>query len=167
MEQNWAPLRNPLLTASLVASCSFFPCKGLSIGEEEIMRVCGLLQINGHEVPTTDPSHVAIYHKASLIEHSCLPNVAKTFTKDGELLLWAPRTIRKGSHLSICYSDAFWGSCDRQAHLLQTKVFKCRCPRCDDQTECGTKYSALKCERASCEGLMLPRDKYLWQKEWR
>lgn len=130
------------------------------------MRVIGLIQINGHEVPTTEPAHVAVYYRASLIEHSCLPNVAKTFTKDGELLLWAPKSIRKGSHLSICYSDAIWGTSDRQAHLMQTKIFRCHCLRCEDQTECGTKYSALKCELTSCDGLMLPLDKNAWQKDW-
>ncbi|XP_037828330.1 SET domain-containing protein SmydA-8 [Lucilia sericata] len=134
--------------------------------EDEIMRIIGILQINGHEVPTSDPAHVGIFYNASFLEHSCTPNIAKSFNKDGHLVLWAPKEIKKGSHLSICYSDAVWGTADRQRHLMQTKIFKCQCPRCIDVTEYGTNYSALKCEKSECRGLMLPANLNDWHKDW-
>ncbi|XP_017867790.1 PREDICTED: protein msta [Drosophila arizonae] len=135
--------------------------------EEEIMRAVGALQINGHEVPTSDPPHVAVFYTASFTENSCVPNLAKSFTKNGHCILWAPKAIKKGANLSICYSDAVWGTADRQRHLMQTKLFKCTCERCVDVTELGTYYSALKCEDRKCTGLLLPIKADDWNGCWR
>lgn len=79
----------------------FFKCAG-RWDENEILKVAGIVQINGHEVPLTDPSHVAIYAMASLLEHSCVPNLTKSFTSKADLVFWAPKPIKKGDHLSIC-----------------------------------------------------------------
>lgn len=145
----------------------FFKCENRWT-EEEILDVAGMVQINGHEVPLTDPPHVAIYDLASLIEHSCAPNLTKSFTAKGGLIFWSPNTIKKGDHLSICYSDALWGTDSRQNHLQQTKMFKCDCVRCQDVTELGTFYSAIKCNRASasCSGLAMPRSLKEWTQDW-
>lgn len=78
----------------------FFKCPG-RWDENEILKVAGIVQINAHEVPLTFPPHVAIYFFASLIEHSCVPNLTKSFTSKA-LVLWAPNSIKKGEHLSIC-----------------------------------------------------------------
>lgn len=131
------------------------------------MRTVGALQINGHEVPTSDPPHVAVFYMASFTENSCLPNLAKSFNKHGHCVLWAPKEIKKNSHLSICYSDAVWGSADRQRHLMQTKLFKCTCERCVDITELDTDYSAIKCEDRKCTGLLLPAKADDWNGSWR
>lgn len=69
----------------------FFKCDRWA--EEEILKVAGIVQINGHEVPLTDPSYVSIYYVASLIEHSCLPNLTKSFTSKGDVVFWAPEAI--------------------------------------------------------------------------
>ncbi|XP_034111151.1 SET domain-containing protein SmydA-8 [Drosophila albomicans] len=135
--------------------------------EEEIMRTVGALQINGHEVPTSDPPHVAVFYTASFTENSCLPNLAKSFNKNGDCVLWAPQAIKKNAHLSICYSDAVWGTADRQRHLMQTKLFKCICDRCKDITELGTNYSAIKCEDRNCSGILLPSKADDWNASWR
>lgn len=135
--------------------------------EDEIMRITGILQINGHEVPTSDPPHVAIYHKCSLLEHSCSPNVTKSFTKNGSVVLWSTLAIKKGTHLSICYSDALWGTAARQSHLQFTKLFKCQCDRCKDVTEFATNYSALLCTKDdSCNGAVLPVTCESWDDKW-
>lgn len=143
----------------------FFKCPD-KWTEEEILKVAGILQINGHEVPLTDPPHVTIYHISSLVEHSCAPNITKTFTDSGELVFWAPNAIKKGEHLSICYSDALWGTEQRRNHLQQTKIFRCDCKRCDDVTEMGTFYSALKCCHDGCCGLALPVPGRPWNEDW-
>lgn len=139
--------------------------------EEEMLRVAGIVQINGHEVPLTDPPHVAIYHMASLVEHSCRPNLTKSFTGAGELLFWAVGPIAAGEHLSICYSDVLWGTANRQHHLEQTKMFRCQCKRCMDVTEMGTAYSAIRCKRKECAaagGVMLPGSLETWEtEEWK
>lgn len=136
--------------------------------EEEILRCAGIVQINGHEVPLTEPPHVAIYNLASLVEHSCMPNLSKSFTSAGEVLLWAVDEIAEGKHLSICYSDVLWGTANRQNHLQQTKMFGCECERCSDVTELGTGYSAVCCRDLKCAksgGLLLPASLHKWEED--
>lgn len=145
----------------------FFKCNKWS--EEEILKVAGIVQINGHEIPLTEPPHVSIYYFASFLEHSCNANLTKTFNTKGEIIIWTVGNIKKGDHLSICYTDVLWGTASRQHHLLQTKLFNCKCPRCNDVTERGTYYSALKCNSKSeqCDGLMLPDSLEKWEDSWR
>lgn len=130
------------------------------------MKVTGIIQTNGHEVPLTNPPCVAIYYQASFLEHSCRPNLSKTFTQKGEVVFWAPNEIKAGEHLSITYTDALWETTNRRHHLKQTKMFDCQCVRCRDVTEFGSYVSALKCLK--CEkGLLLPDSLENWQKEWK
>lgn len=124
----------------------FFKLDPFEYPTDEILRVCGIVQVNGHEVPLTDPPHVAIYDAGSMLEHSCVPNCSKTFTRDGHLLIRTRDVaIGVGQHLSISYTDSLWGTAQRMAHLADTKFFVCRCPRCSDPTELGTYYSGVKC----------------------
>ena len=138
--------------------------------EEEILKITGILQVNGHEVPLTEPHHVAIYSKASLIEHSCRPNLAKSFTKKGEIIFWAPNPIKAGEHLSICYTDVLWGTQSRQHHLRQTKMFNCACDRCKDVTEFGSFVSGMRCsgfnKGSECSGILLPTAYDRWGDDW-
>nr|CAD7257054.1 unnamed protein product [Timema shepardi] len=124
--------------------------------EEQILRVCGIVQVNGHEVPVTEPPHVAIYETASLLEHHCRPNCSKSFTSSGGLIIRTAEPILKGQHLSICYSDALWGTANRRHHLSETKFFWCTCERCADPTELGTFFSAIRCKNSLCDGYLLP-----------
>lgn len=142
----------------------FFKCPG-RWSENEILKVAGIVQINGHEIPLTDPPHVAIYNLASLVEHSCAPNLTKSFNSNADLIFWAPNPIKKDEHLSICYSDALWGTESRQNHLFQTKMFHCDCHRCSDVTEFKTYYSAMKCP--NCDGMLVPEHSTKWQDAWK
>lgn len=140
--------------------------------EEQIMRTIGIAQINGHEVPITLPANVSIYAKASLVEHSCHANLSKSFTERGEIVLWARFPIKKGTHLSICYTDALYGTENRRHHLKQTKFFDCTCDRCSDLTEFGTNFGALKCsgvvkDQSTCSGLLLPVSLSECSKNWK
>lgn len=124
----------------------FFKLDPAEWSTDEILRVCGIVQVNGHEVPLTDPPYVAIYDVGSMLEHSCVPNCTKTFTSDGHLLIRTRDTaVKTGEHLSITYTDPLWGTTQRLAHLADTKFFVCKCPRCSDPTEFGTYFSAVKC----------------------
>ncbi|KZC09337.1 PREDICTED: protein msta, isoform A-like [Dufourea novaeangliae] len=127
------------------------------ISDEEITRIVGILQVNGHEVPITEPPYIAIYESASLIEHSCKANCSKSFTDAGGLIIHAATPIAKGDHISICYTDALWGTVNRRHHLSQTKFFDCICDRCKDPTEFGTMFNAIKCTKMNCFGHMLPK----------
>ncbi|KOC59662.1 Protein msta, isoform A, partial [Habropoda laboriosa] len=126
------------------------------IEEEEIIKIIGILQVNGHEVPLTDPPYVAVYELASLLEHNCRANCSKSFTDQGGLIIHAATPIAKGDHISICYTDALWGVVNRRHHLLETKFFECTCRRCDDPTEFGTMFNAIKCNQTHCLDFMLP-----------
>ncbi|XP_058830487.1 SET domain-containing protein SmydA-8 isoform X2 [Topomyia yanbarensis] len=147
----------------------FFKCEN-KWSEDEILRVTGILQVNGHEIPLTDPPSVAIYSNASMAEHCCTPNLAKTFTSKREIVFWAPNAIQSGERLSICYSDVLWGTPNRLDHLQQTKLFRCSCARCSDPTEFGTYFSALKCsgfkKESNCNGLLLPENVKNWHSNW-
>lgn len=123
----------------------FFRLDPAEYPTDEILRVCGIVQVNGHEVPLTDPAHVAIYDVGSMLEHSCAPNCSKSFTRAGHLLIRTQAPVRGGQHLSITYTDPLWGTPQRLAHLADTKFFVCKCPRCSDPTELGTFFSGVKC----------------------
>ncbi|XP_050095469.1 SET domain-containing protein SmydA-8-like [Anopheles aquasalis] len=143
----------------------FFKCDN-RWQEDDILRAIGIIQVNGHEVPLTEPASVTIYSVASMLEHSCRPNLAKSFSDQGEIILWAPVAIAQGTRLSISYTDVLWTTAQRRAHLLQTKLFSCACERCLDPTEFGTFFSAVRCSgfRTSdqssqmCKGYLLPCD---------
>lgn len=55
--------------------------------------------------------------------------------------------IAPGDHLSICYTDPLWGRRARICHLIETKFFLCRCPRCSDPTEIGTHFNSVRCTK--------------------
>lgn len=58
------------------------------------------MQINGHEVPTTEPPHMAVYDAASYFEHSCYANCSKSFTEKEGLIIRAAVPINKGEIIS-------------------------------------------------------------------
>ncbi|KAJ9593991.1 hypothetical protein L9F63_014586, partial [Diploptera punctata] len=142
----------------------FFNCQDFT--EEEILRICGILQVNGHEVPVTEPGHVAVYEEASILEHSCRPNCAKSFTSEGGLVVHTLEPVLKGQHLSISYTDTLWGTANRRHHLNETKFFWCRCPRCADPTEFETFFSGVRCFDKLCEGYLLPESPLLEENDF-
>ncbi|XP_044006952.1 SET domain-containing protein SmydA-8-like [Aphidius gifuensis] len=132
----------------------FFKIEDIDV--KEIAKIVGILQINGHEVPTTEPHHVAVYDIASYFEHNCQANCSKSFTNDGGIIIKTALPISKGEHITMCYTDPLWGVTNRRHHLKQTKYFDCNCERCQDPTEFGTHFNSLKCTNGDCGGSMLP-----------
>ncbi|KAE8736581.1 hypothetical protein FOCC_FOCC017963 [Frankliniella occidentalis] len=131
--------------------------------EEEILNICGILQVNGHEVPLSEPPYVAVYDKGSLLAHSCRANCAKSFSSAGELVVRTALPVKAGEPLTICYTDPMWGTAARRQHLYDTKFFWCRCERCVDPTEFGSYFSAIACpggdgEQPDCPGAIMPDD---------
>lgn len=127
-----------------------------TFSEEEIMRCCGILQINGHEVPLMEPEYLAVFDRISMVEHNCRANCNKSFTSDGQIILCAGDDITSGAHVTVCYTDPLWGTEARRHHLADSKFFECSCARCSDVTELGTMYSAVKCKKKNCKGYLLP-----------
>ncbi|XP_056644380.1 uncharacterized protein LOC130450172 isoform X2 [Diorhabda sublineata] len=114
-------------------------------------------KVYSHEVPCTDPPHVAIYEQSLFLEHSCVANCAKSFSEKGCIVITAGADIKKGGKLSICRTNLIRGTSDRRRHLYDTKLFWCCCPRCSDPTEFGTYFSALRCQDSNCKGYLLPK----------
>ncbi|XP_041981847.1 SET domain-containing protein SmydA-8 [Aricia agestis] len=132
----------------------FFKLKD-TFSEEEIMRCCGIVQINGHEVPLLEPEYIAVFDRVSMVEHCCRANCNKSFTSDGKIILYAGVNIPTGSHISVCYTDPLWGTEARRHHLCDW-FFECACQRCSDVTELGTMFSGIKCKKKDCKGYLLP-----------
>jgi len=121
--------------------------------EDDILRLCGILHINGHEFPLRESSLVTVYAKSSLLAHSCRANCCKSFSSEGAVRIRAARPIKAGEPITICYTDSLWNTRARRLHLNETKLFWCRCERCLDPSECGTDFSALRCERCGEPGV--------------
>uniref|UniRef100_T1I1Y7 Protein msta n=1 Tax=Rhodnius prolixus TaxID=13249 RepID=T1I1Y7_RHOPR len=124
--------------------------------EEDILQICGIIQINAHEIPLSEPAYVSVYWRTSLLQHDCRPNCSKSFSDTGEAVIRACRDIAQGERLTICYTDPLWATPTRRAHLQDTKYFSCSCARCSDPTEMGTYFSAVGCNLENCTGLVLP-----------
>jgi len=118
---------------------------------QEILDICGVLNVNAHELPVTPTPTQALYANISLLEHSCINNASKHFDGDFRVVIRAAVNIKKGEHISINYSDPMWGSTNRQIHLAETKYFSCRCTRCSDPTELGTMFSSIRCPQCTAE----------------
>jgi len=124
---------------------------------QEIQDVCGILNVNAHEVPVTPTPSQALYANISILEHSCINNASKHFDGDNRVVIRAAVNIKKGEHISINYSDPMWGSANRQLHLAETKYFICSCPRCSDPTELGTMFSSIRCPQCTADsGYLVP-----------
>jgi len=119
--------------------------------DQEILDVCGVLNVNAHELPVTPTPVQALYANISILEHSCINNASKHFDGDFRVVIRAAVNIKKGEHISINYSDPMWGTSSRQLHLAETKYFTCSCVRCADPTELGTMFSSIRCPQCTDE----------------
>lgn len=140
--------------------------QSVRLGEEEfsdevILKVCGILYVNGFEVPGLGGMDglQAVYPTVSLLEHDCVANAVTSIGSDAEMVVRAAVPIAKGDRIAITYTDPMWGTVNRRHHLKQAKFFWCRCQRCCDPTELGTMMSAVNCVRCmdQCRaGFLLP-----------
>lgn len=112
---------------------------------ELIQKVLGIIDTNAFEIRLPDSSIQGIYGNAAILEHNCVANTHRTFDADLNLVVRAAVPIKRGQHLSSCYTDPLTTSFTRQDHLRSSKYFTCQCDRCLDPTELKTFLSALKC----------------------
>ncbi|KAL1117654.1 hypothetical protein AAG570_003969 [Ranatra chinensis] len=141
---------------------------------EIIHQICGVLEVNGLEVTAGRNDILALYPKACLMEHSCLPNTKHTFQPiDFKIKMYSSIEIKCGAHISTMYTHALWGTVARREHLKETKYFNCKCERCADPTELGTNLSSLRCIgvkgdiNEACGGTILPLKPLDDNTEWK
>ncbi|CAH1964736.1 unnamed protein product [Acanthoscelides obtectus] len=126
-----------------------------------IHKVYGILDVNATEL-TEEIEAMVLYPTASLLEHNCVPNTMQTIDEkeNFRITFRAALPIKKGEHITSTYTNILWGTSARRDHLKQTKYFTCKCRRCQDPTELGTYFSALRClgdeENCPCGGTQLP-----------
>lgn len=99
------------------------------------IRVAGTFQTNafglfGH---TPDNVHVAIFERASRINHSCAPNTWHSWNpKTEKHNIHAIRDIKAEEELTTEYTDCLAIKEDRQK-ILKSYGFDCRCQVCDNR----------------------------------
>jgi hypothetical protein len=125
-------------------------------------KIFGIIETNAMYIRLPTGTEICgLYPTASLLQHSCLPNVSYNFDMKNafKIVVKAARAIEKGESLSTSYTHVLWGTDQRQNHLQDNKYFTCNCKRCIDPTELGLYFSALRCigsEDENCNGIQLP-----------
>lgn len=135
-----------------------------------IMRHVAQLVSNAHAVTqiTTDSKsagsmiqHVvqariasAIYPTASLMNHSCKPNIINSFYKD-KLVIRTIEDVENGSQITNCYGPHYCRQTreERQQSLKQQYFFKCRCEPCvnPEYIQKEAAWSGFHC--VACDGV--------------
>lgn len=162
--------------------------KSLKVESDVLTEVCGLLLrhiaqlvCNAHAITKVDCEKslpefsdgrantviaesqqriaTAIYPSASMMNHSCDPNIINSFFNE-ILIVKASRDIPKGEEVFNCYGPHFqrMGTAERQAALQAQYFFYCDCTAC--VTNPGESFDpvqerlwALRC--SSCSGPLL------------
>eukprot|EP00850_Spirogloea_muscicola_P006502 SM000031S11511 [mRNA] locus=s31:23870:28925:- [translate_table: standard] len=99
----------------------------------------------------------ALYPTASLLNHSCAPNVAVSFT-GLRLTVRAVEFVGSGSRLELCYGPQK-GEMTRQqrrAWLKERYFFCCHCSACSDDSTSGMDLalSGFRCCTPACNGIV-------------
>lgn len=136
--------------------------------EEAIQTVCGILQINTHEVRTSKgyPAR-ALYPQFSLMNHSCVSNTSHGVSPtDYKVYLRTTVKVPKGGELYGSYTHSLLPTMLRREQLYEGKHFSCACNRCSDPTELGTHMSSLKCSKCD-NGIVVPLDSLDSESSWK
>lgn len=134
----------------------------MNIGDSQdrLMRLaCAVMDTNAFEVALgskgNSPTLRGLYPLSSLMNHRCVPNTTHIFDSRQIMVVKATVPIPKDAQIFTTYVRLTWSTPIRRTNLLATKHFFCRCPRCEDRTECGTDTNALYC--FNCKGTALAR----------
>ncbi|CAG4998081.1 unnamed protein product [Parnassius apollo] len=137
----------------------------------ELMKTMHLiLKINSFRIPSSNREKTirlcGLYPLAAFLNHSCVPNTRNIFKNDKTMEIYASRDIEIGEEILSCYTSLIWCTPVRRYQLHISKNFWCKCSRCNDATEMGTKLSALKCFVRECAGALLPHKPLIATTEW-
>jgi hypothetical protein len=92
---------------------------------------------------------VGCYSFASLINHSCAPNVNRYYLYD-KMMVVVDRPIKRGEQLFDCYRSPFFRQSkpERQYSLLSEYAFRCQCEACTNN------YPLFHCLKSSDKKLL-------------
>lgn len=171
------------LTASLLAL--FLQQKGYysankyemtEVGGQIMLHICQLT-CNGHaitkfvkhsspfedmvgiESPGGERAATAIYPSASMMNHSCEPNIINSFYNE-HLIVRAMKRIPKGGEVFNCYGPHYlrMNAKERKKCLKEQYFFDCECQHCRDgnKSELLAKFTAMLC--VQCNGPLVPNN---------
>lgn len=148
-----------MILAKEVTDSNLFP----SLNLHHIWKLLLIWNCNAHTFHGTritlsplQEERVALFYAASMMNHSCLPNVSYTSksSDDGCLMYIANRSIRKGETLSFSYIACFEkNKIDRMIQLRKEKYFDCLCPRCSRNFDDANGVNCLSFSPFHCPGV--------------
>lgn len=140
--------------------------------EENLINVtCSVFDANAFETVVYKNDNITslrgLYPLSSIMNHNCVPNTTHCFDNEQNMFVKATRLIEKGEELFAIYTTPFWSTQLRRHLLAATKHFWCRCDRCADPEEFGTRLGALKCVDNNCSGVILPIEPLKITSKWK
>lgn len=134
-----------LVVAALAAQRLASPSMPVSLAvvpREMVTALISCVQCNdfgthGGNRMQSDSKQIALglYPAAAFFNHSCRPNVDRSFDENGNLILTAMEPVAEGQPLTIMYG-CLQNVCleERQRILREGHFFECRCERCLDES---------------------------------
>ncbi|CAM9281887.1 unnamed protein product, partial [Discosporangium mesarthrocarpum] len=102
-------------------------------GTDEAVELACKVNVNAHGLVDISCSNnilgVGMFPLVAMFNHSCRPNCTFVF-QGGKMELRVIDEVSRGTELTLSYIDLIQSTQDRQAELLSTKDFLCRCARC-------------------------------------
>ncbi|XP_067951536.1 SET and MYND domain-containing protein 4-like [Watersipora subatra] len=98
----------------------------------------------------------AIYPTASLMNHSCAPNILASFVGP-RLIVKNSVDLKAGEEVLNCYGPHYqkMERKERQQSLLSQYYFHCDCQPCIDESSCVSSLKALSCVKCSGRALLI------------
>merc|ERR1719397_1208689 len=103
----------------------------------DVQRAVGLLKTNG----VGSAKAVYVYPTVSLMSHSCVANLEVVNPPSRSIAFRVKRPVSVGEELTWSYTNVLQPQAATLSKHLDTWMFRCTCPRCDDPTELGLRYS--------------------------
>ena len=123
------------------------------------IHINGLAVVPAQHTDAKDRIALAVYPTASLMNHSCQPNVALAF--DGVMLTArAVEPLHPGNAVLHCYGPQKGPLITplRQQQLQEQYHFFCQCRACEKGFDLAEQATVgLRCFKAGCDGVVVPK----------
>lgn len=122
--------------------------------EKLLLKIMGIINRNSFQLKYKEGSSAGgIFCFASLINHSCDPNLDRLNFENNKMAIVCRKPIKPNEQLTLCYRTPYYFESKekRQASLLQQFGFLCQCEACVDQEKFSItlKSCAIKEEEAT------------------